>query len=107
MVNRKIIEIIKEYLLELSSKGLDIKKAILYGSRARGNALEDSDIDLLLISPQFDVDIDKYIPTIWISAFRADNRIEPIAVGEKRYAEDDISPLLEISRKEGIVISIN
>lgn len=32
---------------------LDIKKAILFGSSARGNAGKDSDIDLLIISDEF------------------------------------------------------
>jgi uncharacterized protein len=105
MADPKIIEIIKEYLVELQQKGLNIKKAYLYGSQANGTATDESDIDLMLISPLFDEDTDKYMPAIWLSPKRTDNKIEPVAVGEKRFIEDNISPLIEIVRQEGIEIA--
>ena len=54
MPDPKVINIIKEYLVELQQKGLNIKKAYLYGSQANGTATTESDIDLMLISPLFD-----------------------------------------------------
>ena len=38
----------------LLEKGLRIEAIILFGSYARGNAYEDSDIDLAVISPDFE-----------------------------------------------------
>lgn len=35
-------------------KGYDIEKAILFGSRARGDHLEESDLDLILVSKDFE-----------------------------------------------------
>ena len=107
MADPKIIEILKEYLAELQHKGLNIKKAYLYGSQANGTATEESDIDIMLISPLFDGDTDRYIPDIWLSPNRTKNKIEPVAVGEKRFISDNISPLLEIVRREGIEIPTN
>jgi len=42
----KAVEIIKE---EIESKGLKVIKIILFGSRARGDAKEDSDWDFLVV----------------------------------------------------------
>ncbi len=106
MVNAKVIKIVKEYLDELAAKGIEIKKAFLYGSQANGTASPDSDIDLMLVSPLFDSETDKYMPAIWLSKIRTENRIEPLAIGEKRFIEDDVSPIIEIVRQEGIQITI-
>ncbi len=104
MVNTKVIKVVKEYLDELSSKGIEIKKAFIYGSQANGTASKDSDIDLMLVSPLFDGETDKYMPAIWLSKIRTENRIEPIAIGEKRFIEDDVSPIIEIVRQEGVEV---
>jgi predicted nucleotidyltransferase len=51
MVNKKRIDdIIHSIILEFKTVGVD--KIILFGSRARGNASENSDIDLIVIAPQ-------------------------------------------------------
>ena len=44
---KRLVNQIKEYLTELY--GEHIKQVILYGSRVRGEALEDSDIDILVL----------------------------------------------------------
>jgi len=106
MVNSEVINKVKEYLRELSSKGIYISKAFIYGSQIHGTATEESDIDLMLISPLFDIkNTDKYAPAIWLSASRVSYRIEPIAVGEKRFQTDEYSPLIAIVRQEGVEVS--
>ena len=85
-----------------------IKKAFIYGSQARGTAGEESDIDLALISPLFDEkNTDKYAPAIWFSANKIDYRIEPIAIGEKRFETDEYSPLIAIVKQEGVEVAVN
>ncbi len=49
MGRKKINEEIKEYILRLK-KALDPEKVILFGSFARGEATEWSDIDLLVVA---------------------------------------------------------
>ncbi|MGE5499032.1 MAG: nucleotidyltransferase domain-containing protein [Syntrophothermus sp.] len=105
MVNAAVINIVREYLHELSEKGVFISRCFLYGSQARNTATKDSDIDLMLVSPLFDEDGEKYWPALWLSDIRTDNRIEPLAVGEKRFLTDNISPIIEIVRQEGIEIA--
>ncbi len=106
MVNESVINKIKEYLIELTEKGLDIHKAILYGSYTKGAANEDSDIDLLLVSKQFDNDIDKFTDIVWLSQIRSEYRIEPYMVGEQRFYTG-FSPLIDAAKYEGVEIRIN
>lgn len=106
MVDKKIIKISQAYLRELVSKGIEISHAFLYGSHSKGTAADDSDIDLLIVSPLFDKEVDVYLPKIWLSEIRTKNRIEPYLVGQKRFLEDDMSPLIQIVRKEGLAISL-
>lgn len=51
-IKNKILTIVKDYLRNLEGK-IKIKKVILFGSAARGEMHEDSDIDLIIISPDF------------------------------------------------------
>mgnify|MGYP000847536736 FL=1 len=46
----QIASIIKLYVRELQKNNIDVKKAILFGSYARGLANENSDIDVAIIS---------------------------------------------------------
>lgn len=105
MINPKGIEVVKEYLRELSANGIEISKAYLYGSQIKGTATEESDIDLLLVSPAFDNDSDKFLSIIWLSKIRTENRIEPLTIGEKRFLTDDSSPIIGVVRQEGIEIA--
>ncbi|NCO65884.1 MAG: nucleotidyltransferase [Candidatus Aquicultor secundus] len=46
--SQDLIEQIKEFL-----KAIDAQEAILFGSRARGDAIETSDVDLIIIDDKF------------------------------------------------------
>jgi predicted nucleotidyltransferase len=52
MDKKQIEKVIKTYLKDLSNK-IKIEKVILFGSALRGKMTEDSDIDLLIVSPSF------------------------------------------------------
>ena len=45
--------VIRDFVQALREQGLRVDKVILFGSRARGAQTPDSDIDLLVISPDF------------------------------------------------------
>lgn len=82
-VRKDIIDKIKQFKSDISSTGLRIDRTILFGSYAKGNANEWSDIDLLLVSPDFNNNlfdnIDKYaqvnikFPEIEIHPYSTDN----------------------------------
>jgi len=50
---KDVKKIVKDYLTTVS-KRIKVEKAILFGSWARGDNLQDSDIDLVVISPDFE-----------------------------------------------------
>lgn len=43
--------IVEQYVKILESQGVHVETVILYGSQAQGTAREDSDVDLVVISP--------------------------------------------------------
>jgi len=59
----------------------------------------------MLISDLFDTDDDEVLSLPWSPKLRPDFRIEPMSVGSIRFETDDISPIIQIVRKEGIEIN--
>ena len=98
------INIVRAYLLVLKQAGINIDKAYLYGSYAHDEANIESDIDLLLVSSQFDTDDDYVLAKPWLYTNKVDYRIEPLAIGLKRFYSDDTSPIIELMRQTGIEI---
>ena len=107
MVDKSVITVVKKYLKTLSLQGIPVKAGVVFGSFATGRVHEWSDIDLLVISPRFDKKLKrKDIDALWHVAADVDSRIEPIAVGEKQYKENDSSFIIAIARREGQIIPL-
>lgn len=106
MAQKEIIEIVKQFIRNLQKDGIKIKFAYLYGSFARNEATPYSDIDVLLVSDMFDTDDDYILSKPWLPKYRNDFRIEPISIGTERFKNDDVSPILQIARQEGIRIQV-
>jgi predicted nucleotidyltransferase len=104
MSQTEVINIVRAYLVVLKQAGINIDKAYLYGSYARGEANIDSDIDLLLVSSQFDTNDDYVLAKPWLYTNSVDFRIEPLAIGLKKFTSDDTSPIIEVVRQTGIEI---
>lgn len=98
------VNIIRAYLQILIKAGIPINRAYLYGSYAKNQASDDSDIDVMLVSDLFDTSDDYILSRPWLFTTKIDHRIEPVAIGTQRFLTDDISPLIEIVRKEGVEI---
>jgi predicted nucleotidyltransferase len=89
----------------VNEAGIHAARGILFGSYARGNAGELSDIDLVVIAPELDGSPDiRLIERLWELRAWTDARIEPIACGEREWLTDEARPILEIARREGIPI---
>ena len=105
MVDPGIVKAVQNYLAAVRRSGLDARQAVLFGSYARGESHPDSDVDILVIAPEFDEPYDKSrVDLLWALRAQTDSRIEPIAVGERQWQSDNASVLLEIARREGQVI---
>jgi predicted nucleotidyltransferase len=104
MVEQTIIGSIRRYLAALPALGIHANRAVLFGSFARGESNDESDIDLVVIAPEFDDRRDaSLVKALW-RATATDDRIEPIPCGEKEWESGDGRPILEIARREGLVI---
>ena len=105
MVEQAIIESVKSYLASLPRFGIHARRAVLYGSFARGEGNADSDIDLVVIAPEFDGRRDvSLVKALW-RATVSDDRIEPIPCGEREWERGDGRPIIEIARREGVVVA--
>lgn len=104
MVERNIVELLTRYLQLLISEGVKVDRAILYGSYAKGVAGSESDIDLLLVLPDIQANDDNTAGLAWRLTRRVSTRIEPFLVGQSRFLTDNISPILNVVRREGIEI---
>lgn len=104
MVDSEIVAAIRRYLAGLPALGIHPRRAVLFGSLARGTGDEHSDIDLIVIAPEFDRSREiALIKRLW-EATVADNRIEPIPCGEREWETEGGRPILDIARREGVVI---
>jgi len=82
VVEPAIVGVIQNYLAAVRHAGIRVSRAILYGSYARGDAQPDSDVDILVIAPEFDDPYSKNrVDLLWTLRAQTDSRIEPIAVG--------------------------
>ena len=107
MATDVVIDLVRRYLTLLRAEGFHVQRAVVFGSQARGEAHADSDIDLLIPSPDFDALTWKQEERLWALTARLDSRIEPVLCGETHWWGDEVSPLLEAVRLEGIVIDLD
>jgi uncharacterized protein len=106
MADPKVIAAVKKYLKNLTQNGLSVAFAVLFGSQVTGRANDLSDIDLIIVSPQFDGKISRdIINKLWHIAARTDSRIEPIPCGQDQWKNNNTDVLLEIARTEGVTIA--
>jgi predicted nucleotidyltransferase len=96
----------RRYITSLNACGIHASRLVLFGSFARGDADEWSDIDLVVIAPELEGPRGlALVEKLWQATISADNRIEPIPCGEKEWETDGSRPILEIARREGIIIA--
>lgn len=104
-MNHKSLEEFKTVVSTSFSQRL--KTIILYGSQARGDALSDSDIDVLVVlnsSENINRDWDQCIDIASEIASRTGVLISVMVCNAKDYAERE-HPLLMNIRREGVMVS--
>lgn len=105
MADPKVIAAVKKYLNRLAQNGLSVAFGVIFGSQVTGHASELSDIDLIVVSPQFDGKISRdIINKLWHIAARTDSRIEPIPCGQKQWQNNTSDAIIEIARNEGMTV---
>jgi len=99
MDKSEVISIVTKYKL-LVSKHFDVDSMILFGSYAKENQKEDSDIDVAIVVNSITQDFFSYAPLLWKLRREIDDRIEPILIEKNK----DESGFLKEILKTGFVI---
>ena len=102
MVNQSVIDTAKKYIKQITPD-LDLKKAYLFGSCAKGQESEDSDIDIALIIGNM---TDFFTTQMQLMRLRRniDLRIEPHPIGEDEFTE--MNPFAVEIKKTGIELAV-
>jgi predicted nucleotidyltransferase len=105
MLEQSVLKSVQDYLAAVAANGITVERGVVFGSQVSGHAQEWSDIDLLVVSAQFDDMKDRSgINLLWRLAARIDSRIEPIPCGSRQWLEDDSSAIIEIARRQGEIL---
>ena len=105
MLKPDVLNTIDNYIQALKSAGLVIDFVVVFGSQLTDAKHQWSDIDLLVVSPQFDDMQDRsMLNLLWRTTAQVDSRIEPIPCGSRQWHEDDVSTIINIARNHGEVL---
>ena len=101
-INREIMESIQKYI-EKISQYYKIEAIILFGSYAKGTENEDSDIDIAIISSDFNDIIEDGAKLIGLT-WKIDTRIEPHPITAEDY-ENISNPFVNEVMNTGIKVA--
>ncbi len=105
MLEQSVLISVRDYLAAVKKTGISVEFVVVFGSQVNGTCDEWSDIDLLVVSPQFDgMKGRKKLNLLWHLAASIDSRIEPIPCGLEQWKNDDVSAIIEIARREGEIL---
>lgn len=101
----EIKKIAREYRKELERAGYSIKKIMLFGSYSKGTIHDWSDVDFLVISPNFDMknDFDERVK-INVIANKISPLIEAHLTSFEEFSQPE-SPWLVEAKKYGTVLA--
>ncbi|MEK7166884.1 MAG: nucleotidyltransferase domain-containing protein [Patescibacteria group bacterium] len=97
----EVEKIIKKYAKKLKEKKYSFSAIYLFGSFAKGNAREYSDIDIAVISEELNKERNKAKFKLWKLTEGIDSRIEPHGFSPEDFKEDWI-PIVHEIKKTGI-----
>lgn len=99
-----LIELIKDVASQVLPEGAQL---ILFGSRARGEAREGSDWDLLVLIDKDRVEYSDYDDIVYplsITGWETGDMVNPIIYTKSEWQDNRITPFYQNVMKEGIVL---
>ena len=99
MVKEEVLKSAKEYVAAVRGM-METNSIVLYGSHVRGNATQDSDIDIAVIVDHIPGDYLDTMSALWRLTNRIDDAIEPVLL----MASDNQSGFLETVQRTGIAV---
>jgi predicted nucleotidyltransferase len=109
-VSEKIMGLMEQYVCEIQKiYGSHLRKIILYGSYARGDYREDSDIDIMILLDISDLEIKEYFEMLVDMTFDFnmdhDTDIKPIAKNESHFRKWVLNyPFYANINREGVIL---
>ena len=105
MLEQNVLISVNKYIDAVKRAGIGVEFVVVFGSQVHGKTHEWSDIDLIVVAPEFDHMKDRsVINLLWHLAAAVDSRIEPIPCGSRQWLEDDMSAIVELARREGEIL---
>jgi len=102
-LNREAFLAARKFVSHLKTKGIPVKKAIIFGSWAKGKQTSDSDIDLCLVSQKFGKDEVAELQFLLKQTREVDDRIEPLPLSLEDF-QASATPLVVEIKKHGKLI---
>ena len=102
----EITDIVARYCAQLEAMGIRVNRAILFGSHARDEAKDGSDIDVLIVSSDFaSLNTRERMEQLGTAAARLGQPIEAIACTPAELAHVEPATLLEEILQTGVPVS--
>ena len=98
MDREQALSLVRKYKEEISPQFKEAK-VFLFGSYSKGNARENSDIDVAVVVPRLDGDWLDASSALWLATMKVDTIIEPVLIEECHP-----SPLYEDILRTGITV---
>lgn len=104
MVKREDLEEIKRLAAALKEAGINVKALYLYGSRVKGEAGRDSDIDVAIISEDFSGNLSADLKSVLPALKKSNVAIEPVFYRPEDFREED--PLVWEIQHSGVKVVV-
>ena len=98
---------IAEKFKSLVSQRVKVHEVKIFGSRARGTATEESDLDVLIVVDRLDHALERYISECaWEAGFPEDVVVMPVAIGidDVRNSPLSESVFIKAVYREGVAV---
>ena len=106
MVGRKAQSIITRFLRLVACERINYRSVILFGSHARGEATERSDVDLCFVFAYVtEARVKQLESALRLLAGRNGFDIDIIATNVTQYRTNRLSPILHQIRKDGVEVA--
>ncbi len=103
MSRSEVEKIVKNYKRALKKAGYPFSAVYLFGSYAKGDAREESDIDIAVLSDKLRKNWNKNEEILWKLGADVDLRIEPVGFTPEDF-ENSVDPIVREVRENGIKV---
>ena len=95
-IRPEIANAVNRYKRQLATMGIRVERVFLFGSQARGEAREGSDIDVIVVSPDFDrKSVRERAEILGVAAARILEPIQAMGVTPQEVAASPRAPFLD------------